>query len=158
MTYDPNAGAPPMGHMEQKSSGKKWLLFGGCGCLAVLLLCGGGIGATYWFVGRPAVAFMAETMSLAKNSQAISDALGDPVEINEQPSFAQSTEDGKQIMEYRFNISGSETSGVLIVKASMGQNFQWTRESMILELEDGTEIDVDPDAELQLDIDTGDLE
>ena len=155
MSYDPNAGMPPMGHMEQKPSRKKWWMFGGCGCVVLLLLCGGGGLGGYMVLFKPAIEFINETKSLARNSEEIKDALGDPIELDEQPDFSQSSNNGKQLFEYRFRMQGSKTSGTLVVQAIVEPNLQWTRDSMVLILEDGTEINVDPDAELNIDIDLG---
>ena len=156
MTYDPNAGTPPMGHMEQKPSSKKWWMFGGCGCVVVLLLCGGGVLGMFLWVGKPLMDLMNENLTLARSSVAIQEALGDPIELDENPAVANEAVEGRPVVILTYQVKGSDASGEVVIRATMEEDFSWSRESMLLILEDGTEIDVDPDAELDLDIDTGD--
>ena len=155
MSYDPNAGIPPMGHLEQKPSGRKWWLFGGCGCVVLLLLCGGGgLGAFFW-IGKPTIDLMNENLTLARSSEAIKEALGEPIELDEQPDVSNETVGGKALLECRYRIKGSKASGKLVIRAIMNKMPVWDRESMVLILDDGTEIDVDPDADLKVDINFG---
>ena len=111
-------------------------------------------GVFFW-VGKPTMEFMNENLTLARSSQAIKEALGEPIELDENPNVANETVGGRPLLECRYRIKGPDASGELVIRAIMNENFVWDRESMILELEDGTEIDVDPDAELNLEIDFG---
>lgn len=155
MSYDPNADVPPMGHMEQPPTRKKWWLFGGCGCVVLLLVCGGGGFGLFFWLGKPTIDFMNQNLALARSSEAIKEALGEPIELDEQPNVSNETVGGKPVLECSYRVKGSKASGTLVIRAIMNKVPVWDRESMVLKMEDGTEIDVDPDAELKLDIDLG---
>lgn len=163
MSYDPNAGMPPMGKMEQRpSSGKKWWMIGGCGCFTLLLLCcGGGIGGFYSFV-QPVIQIMNATTAMVRDSGEVKDALGTPIELSAGPinQNQSSAAGGLPIIEYEYSIKGSKEEGVLVFKMEMKPDWSWERTDLYVELEDGTKINVDPEAELtpDLDIDDGDLE
>jgi hypothetical protein len=155
MSYDPKAGLPPMGHMEQKPSGRKWWLLGGCGCVVLLLICGGGGVGLFFWLGKPTMDFMNQNLALARSSDAIKEALGEPIELDEAPDVSNETVGGKAVLECRYRIKGSKAAGKLVIRAIMNKVPEWDRESMKLILDDGTEIDVNPDAEFKLDINLG---
>ena len=164
MSFDPNAGAPnpPMGNVEQPKSGKKWWMFGGIGCLVLGLVCCGGFGILGYFMYTPfqeMQAIMLESQEIARTSQLVEDAVGRPVAVADQPSQLmpqQYMEDGVPTQEIRFAVSGSKAKGDLVVKiAQPGGGLTFERSGLYLELEDGTEINLDGEPELDLDIDIG---
>ena len=159
MSYDPKAEVPPMGHMEQRPSRKKWWMIGGCGCFMVILLCGGGIGIFGFMVAKPLLDIVQESQAFVRTSEVVADAVGEPVAVADQqnPSMpATYTEDGVTVQEWRFAVEGSKTTGTLVLKIAQKEAFKFERKSLSLELDDGTVIDLDPEEEFNLDIDTGD--
>ncbi len=159
MSYDPNADKSPETDFDQPKSKKKFWLFGGVGCVVFLLLCCGGIGAIGYMVAKPLQDIFRESQEYARTSEIVADAVGAPVAVAEQQDPlvpATFTEDGVTIQEWRFAVTGSKTNGQLIVKIAQEQPFKYERKSLALELEDGTVIDLNPEEELDIDIDLGD--
>lgn len=151
---------PPLSHVQEpKSSGKKWLL-GGCGCLGfIALLCIGGVALFYMQVVGPMQSLIQENIELATVSQDVADAVGEPVEVGREPTQMMPRtwqEDGVAYQEMRFPVTGSKAKGELLLTLRQTGAMSFEKDSLKLELEDGTMIDLDPDAELQLDIDMGD--
>jgi len=159
MSFDPNAETSPTTDFEQPKSGKKWWLFGCGGCAVVLILCCGGGGFALYSISKPLQDIMRESQEFARSSEVVADALGEPISVSDEPIQAfpeQTAENGVSYLGYRYVITGSEKSGELLLKIAIKDGFKFERESLSLELEDGTIIDLSPDEEFNLDIDMGD--
>ena len=134
----PNLSEPP-----KKS--RSWLWFGGCGCLVVLLLCGGGIAA----LAVPAMGVfqaISEAQSMAQESAEVQAAIGSPVEFG-PPAQSQ---DG-QTITYEFPMTGPDGSATLTMKMQVSFSASENQE-VVVELEDGTKIDLLNSEEFNLDI------
>ena len=135
---------------KTKSGSGKWWLFGGCGCLMVLLLCGGGIA----IVAMPAMSvfqIMAEAQTQAQESERVQEALGTPIDFGPPAQ----TSSGQQIT-FSIPISGPDGQGTLRVEAKVNGLTDIQTTVSKVELDDGTEIDLLSDAEdISLDIDDG---
>jgi hypothetical protein len=133
-------------YVEPKKSGAgKWLLFGGCGCLfLILLVCGGG---GYWFYGtfyKPLYDEMNGTVALLESSEVVQEKVGEPVTVvmSNQPR-----QESNEVLEVDYEVSGPNGNGTVVVRFRFDPtSFTWTRDDMYLEFE-GEQINVDPDAE-----------
>jgi hypothetical protein len=144
----------PQGEQSQarKSGGGKLLKIGGCGCLVLLLLCGGGIGYFVYKL-KPSIQMMQESISMVQESEAVKAKLGNPITITQQAFPKQSVEDGTQRMEYEMPISGPNGSGTMHLKVEVN-GIQLERRELYVDV-DGEKIDLINSAEFKLDIDDG---
>ncbi len=135
----------------QKSGAGKWLLFGGCGCLLlILVVCGGGGYWIYATFAKPLADAMASTVTLIETSDQVQEKLGEPLEVK---MSGQTNQVSNEEMEVDYDVSGPKGSGTVVVRFRLNpQTFEWSREDMSLEFE-GEQINIDPDAETpELDI------
>ena len=170
MSFDPNANNPmaeksPMGNFEEPKPKKKWWMIAGFGCVGFLVICCGGGGLLFYFtLGKPMAemqGMIRESQEFARTSQVVADAVGEPVAVADQPNELipkTYVEDGVNMQEIRFAVTGSDAKGDLVLKIAMPSQLKFERDSLTLELEDGTVVDLDPEEEFDLDIDTGDSE
>ncbi len=142
---DPRLPGGAVGKVESPRSSKKWWIFGGCGCLSIIVLICVGVGAyVYLAFARPLVEFNNESVAIAQNSKQLGEALGPPIQFTDTGS-PQAT-DAPGVVEFRTPVSGTKGSGTIVVRAKLEpgpQGFIWTREAMILEF-DGKKIDLNP--------------
>ena len=138
-----NIPAEPKG-----SGGKKWI-FAGCGCLLVIGLICGGLIAYVYFLSADARNFGLENRTDIGSSRQVQDTLGSPVVVS-APQPVLGGDPTKLVFTY--DVEGPEGSGIVTVSGSMNQDFSVTRDEIYLEFE-GERIDLDPDNELEIDID-----
>jgi hypothetical protein len=154
---DPNAtvGDNPIASVEPPKSSKKFWLFGGCGCLLILLLICGGVGGFAYYVGQPLVAIMTETTGFIQTSQVVGDKIGSPVSTG-APAQTQDPND-PGLVRLNIPVDGPNGSGIVVAEIRFDTaNWTWNREALYLEF-DGETFDMDPDAELNLEIDDAGL-
>ena len=145
-----NEGHPNLDTPQKKSRPLLWV--GGCGCLIIILVCGGGIfGLIYWSMSFAETFNNAQAM--ARESQAVQDALGEDLTFGETPAQSQDP-DNPGLITFSFPVSGSKGEGELLITVEFFQN---ETKSIVVQLEDGTEIDVMASEEFNLDIDEPDI-
>lgn len=133
--------------VEKKSSGFRWL-WGVLGCLALVVLVCGGIGAWTWFgFLKPRYDFTSENRTLVEENDLVKETLGEPIRIGEIKSV-----EANFVMTITMPVVGSLGSGDVVVTGEMDQqNFTWTRTDAYLEYE-GEKIEIDPDEGLSFEI------
>ena len=146
MSFDNQANVNVPAYPQQpKGSGKKWI-FAGCGCLLVIgLICGGCIGMGAYF-GSGVISFTLDNTAAVQSSRKVQEIVGTPVAV----SPPRSTQHNRAIT-LEFDVSGPNGTGKVTVVGTMNDDFSVTRDEIYLEF-DGQRIDLDPDAELDLNI------
>ena len=148
MSFDPNQNTPPMGHVPPKKSGGalKWIL-GGLGCFGLLALCcfGGlayiGYQGVQMVTGNPGYL---EARATLESSDALGEAVGNPVTVGEPQGEIKPTPNGDRIgFEYTVPVSGPNGSGTATFKVD-GKPFtdDWSVESMSVEV-NGEEVQLE---------------
>lgn len=152
---------PPLAHVEVPKTGNRWLKIG-CGCLGVLgLMCAVGGGLAYYYLGVPLQKMQAtivESIELASVSPKVEAAVGGPVSVSPTPMQMipkTSNEGGVPVQEMEYQVTGSEKSAVLVIKIGQPSPLEFERMGLELRMDDGTVIELDPDAEFDLEIDPG---
>ncbi len=91
--------------------GLGWGCWIGIGCVTVLLVCGGGGGALFYFVfNKTKVAYL-DAINKAKENQEVQQALGEPIDASKAPPIVTDLHDGRGTTEMRVPLSGSKASG-----------------------------------------------
>lgn len=103
----------------KKSGGSgKWLMLGGCGCLATLGVCVGFIGLI--FGGVRTMMIKSDSYQYAREalseSQEAEDAVGAPFEPGWLFSGSVSVSNGRETADYSFPVSGPNGSGKVYVR------------------------------------------
>lgn len=128
------------------SGAKKWLI-GGCGCLSlIVVVCGIGIYFT-WGYFQPMVNFVFECQDVVETSPIVKQELGEPITVG-PPSQEAVNRD----ITLRFPVTGSEKKGTVVFEATIGDDLVPTLNKSYLELEDGTQVSIDPDEATTFDI------
>ena len=153
MSFEP--GSPmdsnPISSIDEPKSGKKKWLIGGCGCFGLIaLLCAAG-GVFLWIqFGKPLVDLMNENQVLVENSAEVQNLLGTPITTG---APAQSRGDDPSVIQLSTPVSGPKGSGTVQMRFRFDGK-TWQREELYLEF-DGQRIELEPEKELELEIDDG---
>ena len=145
--------------LAKPSKGPKVLKWLGCGCLVLILLCGGGIGVAWVFMGEQMMAgfeagkIYQVAIEEAQVSPALIEKLGEPVKPDSLMIIpTASEEDGKNFMTYKVPFSGANGKATVVIKIC-AQPGSVARTEFFAETADGEKIDLDDDGGLKLNID-----
>lgn len=148
MSNDPGIDNPIGGISEPKSKKKLWI-YGGLGCFGLIgLICIGCVGIGY-VLGKPSYEFINENTAFIQSSAEIQAELGSPITLTDLKPVP----GGPGKIVYRAEVEGPNGSGTCVIEATM-DGLTPVRDSIYLEVGD-ERIDLDPDAELNLNIDDG---
>lgn len=143
-------------NVNQGKSGSKLWLFGGLGCLLVLLLCAGGIGITAYFGTGAMKDIMQEMTSIEgdlMNSQEVIDAVGSPVKVT-PGGTTNSKINGVDYLIIKGTVSGPQGEGTYEAKFTVEGLEGIELESLTVDA-GGNLINVSEDQELDLGIELG---
>ena len=151
MTQEPGSFTPNTSADSGKSS-RRWWMFGGCGCLLIIVLCGGGIAA----IAVPAISAgqaLNSAQALASESQAVKDALGEPLTFG---APAQQSQTDPSNLVFEVPVQGSEASGKLLITLNWASYSKFDVSGLELETEDGQKIDILNSDELNITVEDPD--
>lgn len=143
---------PHDNHAETNKPKSKLLIFGGVGCLLMLLLCVGGFGMLAYY-GQDLSQEMMNVEADLLTSTELEDEIGSPVTV--KPSLVPEVNviDGVNQMTLSGIVSGPGGEGTYRATFT-GQGVQYDRQSLTVEV-NGKQIDISDEEELNLGIDSG---
>jgi hypothetical protein len=135
------SGLPPA---TSGSSNKKWILFGGCGCLGLLLLGLAFAGALFLGVTKviKSTGPYQTALASAKESPEVQAELGTPIEEGFMPSGNVNVTNDTGEANLTFSIKGPKGSGTVHYRASRSRGEWHTQENTVTIEESGKVIDL----------------
>ncbi len=152
MTEQNTDSFAPEASADSGKSSRRWWMFGGCGCLLIIVLCGGGIAA----VAVPLISFgqaLNSAQAMASESQAAKDAFGEPLSFG---APAQQSQTDPSNLVFEVPVKGSTASGKLIITLNWASYSKFELSGLELETEDGEKIDILNSDELNITIEDPD--
>ena len=139
-------------HVEPNKPRNKLMVFGGMGCLLLLLLCVGGIGAAYYY-GQDIGVEMNNIISAITVSPEVEEEIGSPVTVtpNIMPQVAEV--DGQRYTTYTGIVTGPDGEGTFTAQLT-NEGVDYEIQSLVVDV-NGKQIEVSDEEEMDLGIDLG---
>jgi hypothetical protein len=143
---DPTPPPPPAsGYPAPKSGGgKKWVLFGCGGCLALIVLGAIAVGGLVFFVfgAIKKSDVYADALKRAQSSPQVQTALGTPIEDGMWVSGSVNTTNDSGHAELTSPLSGPKAQGALVLKADKAAGGPWTYSVLEVQVTGGEKINL----------------
>ena len=139
-------------HVETNKPRSKVWIFGGVGCLFMILLCVGGLG-TCAYLGQDLAGEMANISSALTTSTELEEEIGSPLTITPDLVPKISEVDGVARTMYTGVVSGPDGEGTFKAEFS-NEGFDYELESLTVDV-NGKQIEISDEEELDLGIDLG---
>lgn len=143
---------PQDNYVETKKPRNKLLIFGGVGCLLMVLLCVGGFGMLAYF-GQDLAQEMMQVEADLLTSTALEEEIGNPIVV--KPGFAPEINvvDGVNYTTLKGGVSGPSGEGNYRATFTT-EGVQYDLQSLTVDV-NGKQIEISDEEELDLEIDLG---